>query len=368
MVHLIDTTLREGEQSPGVLFSPSTRRRIIKGLIGVGVDEIELGVVTAKGRFLESLCDWMRQVFPQQSFSLWCRCRAEDIHLAAQLRPSLLALSIPVSDLHIERKLVKTRSWAKKQLGDSIALALALGIKKVAVGFEDATRADPVFMREMAQTARLSGAFRLRLADTVGIASPKQIAKCLETVTGLGLVLGVHCHNDFGMATANTLHGLDSGADWLDATILGLGERAGNSRLEEVVSYLVLQKGIQKYDLAKLRGLSTFVAQAVGRTISPQRPVLGHEIFTCETGLHLHGLLADPQLYEPYEPESIGLKRTMLIGSKVGNRMIAATLDRLELPRPATTHGLTDLTCRIRQLAREKKRVLSDTEIIGLCV
>ncbi len=367
MVHIIDTTLREGEQAPGVVFDITTKQAIIRDLVAMGVDEIELGIATASNKGLESLVCWMGETFPKQSFSLWCRCREEDIRLAARLCPPVLALSIPASDLHLHRKMGRDRAWAKKQLLQALGLAFALGIPKVALGLEDATRADSDFVKELAVLAATANCFRLRLADTVGVASPGSMAELLHHLSGCDLELGVHCHNDFGMATANTIASFENGAQWADVTALGLGERAGNSRLEEVVSYLVLQLGMDKYNLGSLRHLSLLVAGAADRSIGPARPILGDSLFTCETGLHLQGIMAEPATYEPFDPECIGAKRRLLIGAKSGRRSIAGTLKRLKLPS-LDDQRLVVLTSRIRSLARELKRPLADHEIIKLAL
>ncbi len=364
-MHLIDTTLREGGQTPGVVFNLETKKKIIRYLVAVGVDEIELGVASEKEQDMGRLTGWIRSAFPDQSFSLWCRCRQEDIRFAATLQPAVLALSIPVSDLHLERRLGKGRVWAETRLAESIQLALSLGIPQVAVGFEDATRADHGFMKELAHVARDAGGFRLRLADTVGVASPKKMTALLDAVRGTGLQLGVHCHNDFGMATANTIASLEYGATWGDVTVFGLGERAGNSRLEEVVSYLALQAGVKRYDLRPLPELSQLVACESGRAIGSARPIVGEKLFTCETGLHVQGLLVDPQTYEPFAPELVGAKRKLLIGSKSGCRAIAATMKRLSLPGLDDVL-LTNLTCRVRRAAHELQRPLADHEIVEL--
>lgn len=285
-----------------------------------------------------------------------------DILYAASLSPSCLALSIPASDLHLEKKLGKSREWAVQRLKHCIRLALAAGIPRVAVGLEDASRAEPEYVRELADAAEEAGAFRLRLADTVGVCTPSAIMRLLEGLNGLGMELGIHCHNDFGMATANTITALDHGAVWGDVTLLGLGERAGNSRLEEVLAFLTLHKKSGAYDLSGLPELSKMVAKESGQEVAPSRPIIGENLFCCETGIHLQGIMADPATYEPFDPELIGASRTLLIGRKAGRRSIAATLGRLGLPG-IDEEGLARLTRRVRSLAVARERSLADHEI-----
>ncbi|MBU0681240.1 MAG: hypothetical protein KKD73_07450 [Proteobacteria bacterium] len=367
MARLIDTTLREGEQTPGLYLSPTVKKQIFAGLARCGVDEIELGVATAANTDLAELCGYARDHFPRQPFSLWCRCKEEDIRLAATLSPAVLSLSIPASDLHLEKKLGRDRSWALTTVAFSVRLAVSLGIKKVALGLEDASRADRPFLRELAALAREAGAFRIRVADTVGIADPVMMAELVGLMAGNGLEVAVHCHNDFGMATANTLSAFRHGAKWGDVTILGLGERAGNSRLEEVLAYLVLQEDNPKYHLAEMLALCRQVARETGRQIPPHQPLLGTNIFICESGIHQQGILADPATYEPFAPERVGKTRKFLVGKGVGRHGLAATLERLHIPRPADG-DLLHLWQRLRCQATQLHRPLHDQEIYQLAI
>ena len=367
MPRLIDTTLREGEQTPGLHLSLAAKKCIFAGLVKTGVDEIELGVATSANPDLAELCSYADDHFPLQPISLWCRCREEDIRFAATLRPSILSLSIPASDLHLEKKLGKNRSWAAARVAISVRLALSLGINKVALGLEDASRADRAFLSELAEVARQSGAFRIRLADTVGIADPAMITDLVKLMAGRGLEVAVHCHNDFGMATANTINAFQHGATWGDVTILGLGERAGNSRLEEVMAYLALQKGDERYNVPESIILCHQVAAETGREIPSHQPLLGSAIFTCESGIHQHGILADPTTYEPFAPEIVGKKRKLLVGPGSGRHGLADALDNLELPKPVDG-DLQHLWQCMRKKATRLRRPLHDQELYQLAM
>jgi homocitrate synthase NifV len=259
----------------------------------------------------------------------------------------------------------KDRAWALKKVKESVRQALAAGVARVAVGLEDASRSDISFVREVGQVAMEAGAFRLRLADTVGVCAPGDILMLLESMAGLNIELAVHCHNDFGMATANTITALDNGAVWGDATLLGLGERAGNSRLEEILAFLVLQKKTGKYDLAGLPALSRMVARECGLSIAGSRPIIGSDLFTCETGIHVHGIMADPSTYEPFDPEVLGASRTLLVGAQAGRRSVLATLTRLGIPTP-NKPDLARITRKVRALAASRKCSLEDHEIMAL--
>jgi len=328
---IIDTTLREGEQTPGVLFSPEEKRRIVDGLVRVGVGEVELGISSTYHPCVGPLIAHCRSNHPHLKLSLWSRCRKEDIAVAAMLRPDLLSLSIPVSDMHLQKRLGKDRTWALATMCSAIAFARERKMT-LSIGFEDATRSEPRFLSEMALAAERLGVVRIRLADTVGIASPGDMAR---TVTNLGKKLttsrlAVHTHNDFGMATANAVAALEAGAKSVDTVVLGLGERSGCARLEEIVGYLCLVKGNTRLQVEQLKPLARYVAGITGRNIEGNRPIIGEDIFTCETGLHLQGLQNDPETYEPFAPERVGGKRRLLLGPKCGRRAIIAHLAGLD--------------------------------------
>lgn len=322
MNEIIDTTLREGEQTPGVSFSLTEKKQIIDGLVDIGIDEVELGIASRLIDCPAHLLEYCRNHHPLLRCSLWSRCLEKDIRFGASLLPDIISLSLPVSDLLIRDKLEKDRSSTAEILVDSLKLCSDLGIQ-AAVGFEDATRADPDFLEMMTRLAVQHGAVRIRLADTIGTASPSEIGRLVKDVAiAAGKCrLAVHCHNDFGMATANAVSALENGADCADATLLGLGERCGCTRLEELAGFLKIRKN-RSFNLDKIPKISSFMAKLAGREIAVNQPFIGKEIFTCETGLHLTALHKNPATYEPYPPEMVEGKRNLLIGSKAGRKAL----------------------------------------------
>jgi homocitrate synthase NifV len=360
--NILDTTLREGEQTPGVQFALADKCRIIDGLVAVGVDEVELGIGSRLVTCLPELVTHCRTTWPQLRTSIWSRCRLEDICYTAELQPDVISLSIPVSDLHLYDRLEKNREWAFETMSASIFQAKAHGMA-VAVGFEDSSRADSGFLLKMAMHAAAAGAFRLRIADTVGICSPGSISRLLRPLLEAlpSIEFGVHTHNDFGMATANAIAALENGALWVDTTILGLGERCGCARLEEITAFLHVVGNHNYLKIEQLRELSSLVSTYSGLTIPQNHPVLGANIFTCETGLHLQGLLNNPSVYEPYAPERVCSKRELIFGSKTGAKAVYIYLKNQGYP--VTEQTIADNITTFRNHVQNIHRELSGAEI-----
>ncbi len=364
---IIDTTLREGEQAPGVLLTVSEKKHIIDKLADIGLHEVELGIASPLATCLPELIAYCRENHPDLQLSLWSRCRDEDILYAASLGPDIISLSLPVSDLHLKEKLGKDRGWALKTLQRSLKTAERLGLT-AAVGFEDATRADHAFLELLSHTAEEGGACRIRLADTVGICSPGTMGTLVRRL-GSGLrsaELAVHTHNDFGMAVANAISALENGAIWADATVLGLGERCGCARLEELVGWLHLIGGHAGFRVEGLGPLARLLADSIGMRIPSNRPLLGEGIFTCETGLHLQGLQNNPATYEPYAPERVGLERKLLYGAKTGRRALASHLRSQGSPLADDRRLLFQKVTELRSTAQQMGRALSEGELTAL--
>jgi len=362
--NIIDTTLREGEQAPGLYFSIEQKRKIIDRLFVVGVAEIELGIASPLVDGLSQLTHYCRRHYPDLRISLWSRCLAQDIDHAAQLQPDSISLSLPASDIHLERKFGQDRSWALFRLKEGIQRSLQAGLT-VSVGLEDATRAESEFLTELVLKAEHLGATRVRLADTVGIGTPKKINNLIKRLR-LQLStceLGIHAHNDFGMATANSIAAFDAGASWADATVLGLGERSGCARLEELAGYLALVLNDSGINASELKPLAQYVSTISGFHISGNRPVIGDDIFTCETGLHLNGIEKDPRTYEPYQPGRVGSERRLLYSGKSGRNALIKHLKKSGYDISGAL-GIGHLK-KIRTLAASLQRPLTEDELVS---
>jgi len=360
---LVDSTLREGSQAVGVAFTLEQKVALARDLVRVGIEEVEVGIATPLDRELPELIARCRGEAGVRRLGLWCPCRKEDLACALGLAPDVLSLSVPVSDLQIATKLHLGRAAVSGVVAKAIATA-RVAVEYVSLGLEDATRADPDFLREVIRIACAGGVNRIRIADTVGVATPSAIAALVrELRRTFPVEVGVHMHNDFGMATANAIAALEAGAHWADVTVLGLGERAGNSRLEEVAGFLALRAG-RRYGARRLKELAGLAARCAGRAIAPQHPIVGSEIFACETGLHLSGLARDPKTYEPYAPELVGARRKLIYGEKVGRRGVAERLRQLGVR--CQEGGLAGLARSFRLQCRRLGRPLCDREVLQL--
>jgi len=359
---LIDSTLREGAQAVGVNFSPAQRRQVALGLAALGIEEIELGIAGRVDADLVALIRRLRANAPRPRLALWSRCRAADIRAVKGLGLDVLSLSLPVSHRLARAKL----NCPAAGLPDLAARMIRLAKEQaplVSLGLEDTSRADADLLASVLAAAVKAGVDRIRLADTVGVATPgRMVALVRQVRQAAGTVeIAVHTHNDFGMATANAIAALEAGADWADVALLGLGERAGMARLEEVAGYLALQ-GKKEYDPKRIKALCRLVAGIAGRPLAPHQPVVGSGIFRCESGLHLAGLVRDPAAYEPFDPALVGSRRALLYGGKIGRRALLDQLGRVRRPVPADG-GLNELVEQVRQRAGQLGRPLEEGEL-----
>ncbi|MEW6381223.1 MAG: homoaconitate hydratase [bacterium] len=365
MKGIIDTTLREGEQSAYVYFNLAEKLHIIGLLDKVGVDEIEAGVAVMNPETKE-LFRQVRERTLSPRLSLWCRCLSSDIDETLSLSPDILSMSISVSDIHIKKKLGKDRKWVLTRVSESIQQAKDTAPScYLSLGLEDASRADHAFVEKVCSLAQEEGIKRIRYADTVGIMDPMTMMSTITRLRSLLKVdLGVHTHNDFGMATANAISALAAGADFIDVTVNGLGERAGNAALEEVAAFLAKRKGVDKYNLKPLRFLSWYVAKASHIAIPPKKPIVGKDIFTCESGIHLDGLIKNPSNYEPYDPAEVNMERKFLVGKKAGRTSLKHKLETLGVRTEGSL--LIELLMKVKDESSRLKTDLTNEELLHL--
>jgi homocitrate synthase NifV len=360
-VRIDDTTLRDGEQTAGVVFSNHEKIRIAKLLDEVGVHQIEVGIPAMGGDEKKTIKEIV-ELGLDTSILAWNRAVIDDVKHSIDCGVDAVAISMSASDIHIEHKLAKSRQWVLDQIRECVAFAKDHNLY-VSVNAEDASRADLEFLLRFGHAAKEEGADRLRFCDTLGILDPFDTYNVITFLIKEGLNIEMHTHDDFGMATANALAGIKAGATYVNTTVNGLGERAGNAALEEVVMAL---KYLGKVDVglhtSRFRELSEYVAAASARTIPAWKSIVGTNVFAHESGIHADGVIKNPLNYEAFAPEDVGLERQIVVGKHSGSRTIYRKFQEfgLELTQ-ADCDGVLAL---VRKTSVELKRALFDKELM----
>lgn len=327
-IRVLDTTLRDGEQSPGVSISIPDKIRIAGHLDAAGVDVIEAGFPVASEGEAFAVSE-INSVISRSEVCGLARCTEKDIEAAVNTGVKRIHLFIATSDIHLKHKLRMTREQVIESVAKSVESVSSRGIK-VEFSCEDATRSDMDYLTKVFRTAQENGASVLNIPDTVGALAPTAMMNVVREVkNGTSAEISIHCHNDFGLATANTLFGIMGGATQVHVTVNGIGERAGNASMEEVVmgieSFLSSTTGVKK---EKLWNLSKEVSSATGMQVQANKAIVGENAFAHEAGIHVHGMVNEVSTYEPIDPEAVGTGRKIVFGKHSGLNAIQWVMKR----------------------------------------
>jgi isopropylmalate/citramalate/homocitrate synthase-like protein len=362
-VRIFDTTLRDGEQTPGASLTPDEKVVIARQLDRLGVDAIEAGTpITSKGELM-GVKLVAREGLKAEIYGL-ARMLIEDVDAVLETDVNHVHLFIATSDIHLKHKLRMTREQALQRTLEIIDYAKDHGLI-VEFSAEDASRTDLTYLKRVYKEVDEAGVTRLNIPDTVGIMTPKMMYNLVKEVKStVKTPISVHCHNDFGMAVANTLAGVEAGADQAQVSVNGLGERAGNASLEEVVIALnLLYKKRSNVVPELIYQTSQLVARLTGIPVQPNKAVVGENAFTHEAGIHTHGITALPLTYEPIDPKLVGRRRKLVAGKHAGAHGIKVELDELGLH--PSDEQLQEIVVKVKEIG-DRGRIVTDAELIDI--
>ena len=365
-IRIFDTTLRDGEQTPGVSLSPEKKLNIAKKLDVLGIDAIETGFpVISDGE--RNAVKMIANENLQSELCGLARTNKKDIDAAVDCGLNYIHTFIATSDIHLEYKLKMTREQALEKAIDAVEYGKSRGLQ-VEFSAEDATRTDREFLKKVFGEVAKAGADRIDIPDTVGYSTPQYIAEITkDAIDATKLPISVHCHNDFGLAVANAISGIQAGAECAHVTINGIGERAGNASLEELVMALNSLQFDQKWETNINKELlyetSRYVSKIIGITVQPNKAIVGENAFGHESGIHTHGVLNNPLTYEPISPEIVGRTRWLQVGKHAGIHGMNAMLKEYGIvPNEEQTKKILD---KVKNIGDQGKQV-TEVELLSL--
>jgi methanogen homocitrate synthase len=347
-VKIYDTTLRDGEQTPGVKFTKEQKVQIAQKLDELGVDTIEAGFPVISSYDEEAVKAVASERLSADVICL-CRSKQKDIDAALKADVDGVIIFLAVSDLHLKYKLQRDLMAAINMAAESIAYAKSHGLF-VQLSAEDATRTSMESLTALYSAAEESGADRLGIADTTGCIRPRAMHYLIESLRKkFDLELSVHCHNDFGLAVANSLAAYEAGIDTISVSVNGLGERCGNASLEEVVMSLYALYGVDlKFNIQILKELSEIVSKFSGIPIPINKPIVGANAFRHESGIHVAAIMKNPFTYESYEPQLVGQERKLVFGRHSGTDGVRLKIESLGYK--ITDEDLAEIMKRLKTL------------------
>jgi 2-isopropylmalate synthase len=363
MLEILDTTLREGEQTPYVNFTTDEKVEIAKMLDQVGVDMIEAGDPSVSPNVAKAI-QRIAALGLKAEIVAHSIATRESIDKAKASGANRVAIFYATSKIHLDAKLHKTQEQAVDIIREHIAYARGLGLK-VRYTPEDATRTDFEFLVTVCNAAIEAGADRISFADTLGIMQPYTMTEKVSALRErlLPCKIDLHCHDDYGLALANGMAGIRAGANCIHTTVNGMGERTGIPDLAETVVAFHNLEGVEKYNLQPLMELSAYLEKVSGFFMAPNKPITGQNAFTHKSGVHTNGILKDPRTYEPFDPSLLGRERKIVIDKYTGKSAVASRLDEYGIE--VSPAELEVIVTRIKNMGDNRKQ-LFDTDIIEI--
>ena len=361
-IKMFDTTLRDGEQAPGIALSSDDKLRIALAIDDLGVDIMEAGFAASSQVDKDTIKRIVAEK-PQCTVCSLARSVKGDVDAVIDTGADYIHTFIATSDLHMKYKLKMTPEQVKDRAVEMVEYAREHGLQ-VQFSCEDATRSDLEFMKEVCVAVQDAGACAINLPDTVGVIVPQGMKYVVSEMRKvLDVPISLHCHNDMGLAVANTLAGVEAGASICQCTINGIGERTGNASLEEVALNLFANYGVETIDLSRIGKTCKIIERITGFPIAYNKPIVGRNAFAHESGIHVHGVMNNTSTYEPYLPELVGVDRHIVLGKHSGLHSIRSRLDELGLEFPE--ERMPDLMQMIKDIAIGGKEI-DDAELMAI--
>ena len=367
-IRIVDTTCRDGEQMPGISFTMDEKIEIARKLERLGVEQLETFATYNDSD--KECARRLRAQAREMSIMGWNRMVKKDVQDSIDHGVDAVSMSTDTSDIALAHKLKITRKEQIAKLVDCVSDAKSRGVY-VCFNAGDATRTSVDYLVEFAAAGKAAGGDRFRICDTIGVLTPATSKKLIQAVMSqVDIDVEFHAHNDFGLAVANALAACEAAARfskrrlWVSTTVNGLGERAGNVPIEVFVMNLHKHYGVEKYKTEHILPLCKHVEKASGLLIPLNYPVVGGNMFTHKSGIHVDGVLKNPQLYEAFDPAKLGMQRTIALGKHSGKASIKHKLDQLGLT--ASAHAIEMMRVEVSRVGEVKKRDLTDEEFMGI--
>jgi len=361
-INIIDTTLRNGEQTAGVVFSKHEKIRIARMLDEIGISEIEVGTPSLGAIEREIIKEIVKDNFNSKLF-VYCEAEPENIEYAVQCGAENVVINISTSDIHLKEKYKRNKTWVINKLRETIRTARQGGLNFI-ISAEDATRTDLGFLLKLISIAKKKGAYRFRICDTVSKFDPFRTFLYISTISSAtNFPLEVYNHNDFGMATANGMAAIRGGASSLVVSVGGLGEGTGNAAMEEIVMALKYLEHIELgIETSKFREIAEYVARASSRAVPIWKAIVGTNVFAHESGIHADGVIKNPKNYEVFNPSEVGLTRQIVVGKHSGSHTILHKFKEFDIE--LTDKQANEILNMARTMSIDLKRHLFDKELM----